>query len=41
MEGYTRLYKMVSGFTTARYAHLMADPMHKAADDIVGNMLGG
>lgn len=27
--------------TTARYAHLMTDPMHKAADDIVGNMLGG
>lgn len=26
--------------TTARYAHLMTDPMHKAADDIVGNMLG-
>lgn len=25
--------------TTARYAHLMTDPMHKAADDIVGNML--
>ncbi len=24
--------------TTARYAHLMTDPMHKAADDIVGNM---
>ena len=27
--------------TTARYAHLMTDPMQKAADEIVGNMLEG
>lgn len=26
--------------TTARYAYLMIDPMHKAVDDIVGNTLG-